>query len=497
MAKPQGLSKDVLKISVTRFFAFGLSLIIPIVLTHYLTQDEYGSYRQLILLFSTLQPIFLFGMPTSLRFFIPRADKKEAGIFVIQNTIFIFVSGLILFFIISITGGPISVLLFGNDLTTYMLLLGAHAFLFMGSSFLGLLLIVNDDVNLAAVIAVVFAILDVFIMCGATIIYRSLEGLMIGIILASFIKYCVTIIYISRNFKFGKIIIDKPRFRAQIKYALPFGLASIVGIININVDKYFISFFLDPEVFAVYSIGAYLAPIILVVQRSVTDIITPRMSYLHKHNRLEDIRVLWHESIRKLGLILFAITAFLLIAARDVISIFFPEAYILAASVLMIYLLLLPIGVTYYASIFMATGRTAIIFKVSVITLALNFFANYAFIQLFDMMGFNIIFGPPVATVLVTYVVAFVFISSIRYELNTDFENVFPWGEVGKLALIALIAGAVTYLVYFYLAPLLPLIRVVVAGLIFLALYISLAVWLKSFTKGDWELVKAIFGRGD
>ena len=495
MAKPQGLSKDVLKISVTRSFAFGLSLIIPIVLTHFLSQEEYGSYRQLILLFSTLQPIFLFGMPASLRYFIPRATKREASIFVIQNTIFIFVSGLVLFFIISVTGGPLSVLLFGNDLTTYMLLLGVHAFLFMGSSFLGLLLIVNDDVNLAAVIAVVFAILDVFIMCGATIIYRSLDGLMLGIILASFIKYCVTIIYISRNFKFGKKLIYKTKFRSQIKYALPFGLASIVGIININVDKFFISFFLAPEVFAVYSIGAYLIPIILVVQRSVTDIITPRMSYLHKYNRLEDIRVLWHESIRKLGLILFAITAFLMIAAEDIITIFLPESYILAASVLTIYLLLLPIGVTYYGAIFMATGRTGIIFKITATMLVMNFFANYVFIQLFEYLGKDIIYGPPIATVVVTYIIAFIYLYKIREELNVNFKSVFPWKVMGKLSGVAIICSVVTYLLYLLLSGFAPLLRVVSVGLVFLGLYFGMITTLKLFRDDDWALLKSIFAK--
>lgn len=487
------LSKDVFKISSARFFAFGITLIIPVVLTHYLTQGEYGSYRQLVLLFTTLQPFFLFGLPASLRYFIPRSAKKDAGTFVFQAMIFIFFSGLILFFIISLLGGPLSILLYNNNLTEYMLLLGAHAFLLTGSSFLGVLMIVNDDINLSAAVAIVFAIVDIIVMCGFVIIYESITGLMAGIILASFFKYCVAIGYIARNFKPGRKIINRPKFNAQLVYAFPIGLASIVSIININVDKYFISFFLDPEIFAVYSIGAYLTPIILVVQRSVTDIIIPRMSYLHKHNKLKEIRALWHESIRKLGLILFPITAFLIIAANDVVTIFFPSSYILAASILMIYLLLLPIGVSYYGGIFMATGNTKIIFKIAVIMLVMNFIANFVFIQIFDYLGFDIIFGPPAATVMVTYIMAFVYIAKIRQELNVNLKNVFPWKVLLKLTMTAVICGSIIYLPYIYLSALAPIIRVLLMGLVFLGLYLVLINIMKLFRKDDWELIKSIF----
>ena len=38
-----------------RAAAFGLSLVIPVVLVRLLAQDEYGSYQQLVLLYATAQ----------------------------------------------------------------------------------------------------------------------------------------------------------------------------------------------------------------------------------------------------------------------------------------------------------------------------------------------------------------------------------------------------------------------------------------------------------
>ena len=493
MEKNRVLSKDVLKISLARFFAFGIMLVIPVVLTRYLTQEDYGSYRQLILLFTTLQPFFLFGIPASLRYFMPRAEEKDASVFVSHALLFIFFSGILLFLILSFTGGFLTSLLYNNDLSEYMLLLGLHAFLFLGSSFIGILMIVNDDVNLSAVVAVLFGVLDIIFMCGTVIIYQDITGLLIGIITAGSIKYLVVVAYVLRNFDLKGKLIDKPKFKVQLAYSFPIGLAAILGVINVNIDKYFISFYLDPEAFAVYSIGAYLTPIVLVVQRSVTDIIIPRMSKMHKQNKLKDMRELWHESIRKFGLIIFPITGFLLIAAHDVITIFFPASYGQAASVLSIYLFLLPIGITSYAAIFMSTGKTDIIFKLTVVTLIINFIANLTFIELFGELGLEIIYAPPTATIIITYIVSFFYIYKIRDELKVDLKSVFPWLILFKLVCVTIACCALTILIYFILSDIIPALRVLIVGIGFLAIYAVLIKTLRIFREDDWKLIKSLF----
>src|SRR5262245_1104010 len=70
--------RPALSLVIGRSLGFGAAFAIPIVLSRVLDQAEFGTYKQLFLIYATLFGIAQLGMAESLYYFIPR-DAARAG----------------------------------------------------------------------------------------------------------------------------------------------------------------------------------------------------------------------------------------------------------------------------------------------------------------------------------------------------------------------------------------------------------------------------------
>ena len=73
-------------ITVGRTLAFGASFFIPVVLARVFSTEEFGTYKQVFILFDTLFYIVQAGLATSLFYFLPRAPQ-HAPRYVANTTI--------------------------------------------------------------------------------------------------------------------------------------------------------------------------------------------------------------------------------------------------------------------------------------------------------------------------------------------------------------------------------------------------------------------------
>ena len=79
-----------------RAFSFLLSLLIPFFLTRILLKEDYGSYQQLVMIYTIVQAILIFGMPQALLYYYPRKDTNEHPLLIKQTWIILVCSALII-----------------------------------------------------------------------------------------------------------------------------------------------------------------------------------------------------------------------------------------------------------------------------------------------------------------------------------------------------------------------------------------------------------------
>ena len=79
------LSRKIIILIYGRALSFLISLVIPIALTRLLLKEDYGSYQQLVMIYSIIQAILLLGIPQSLLYFYPRSEKENHSMLVKQT----------------------------------------------------------------------------------------------------------------------------------------------------------------------------------------------------------------------------------------------------------------------------------------------------------------------------------------------------------------------------------------------------------------------------
>ena len=107
---------------------------------------------------------------------------------------------------------------------------------------------------------------------------------------------------INWNFNYlNKKHTGKSYYREQLAYGIPVGLTAMIGVINVNVDKYMVAMFFSTSIFGVYYLGSLWAPIFGWIVQSAAQVITPRLSKAHKDNNLTEMRDLYNQSVEKLS----------------------------------------------------------------------------------------------------------------------------------------------------------------------------------------------------
>ena len=127
---------------------------------------------------------------------------------------------------------------------------------------------------------------------------------------------------------------------------------------NYQVDKVVVSLLYPPETFALYAAGAFEIPLAGVTSVVVLSVIMPEFVRRFRSQDVEGFLTLWHHSMLKLALPVFAVAGFLMVFAGPIVQIAFSAQYAESVWPFRIYLLFLPLRITVWSQILAATGDT-------------------------------------------------------------------------------------------------------------------------------------------
>ena len=108
--------------------------------------------------------------------------------------------------------------------------------------------------------------------------------------------------------------------RKQLAYALPLGIAAVIIGVQSDIDNYFVANHFGAAAYAIYAIGCFQLPIIGIISDSVGSVMIPRVSYLQKFGRRQEIIELTAKMMRKLSAAYFPLYVFFLVLGREFIT---------------------------------------------------------------------------------------------------------------------------------------------------------------------------------
>jgi len=484
------LSRKIIILIYGRAFSFLISLAIPIALTRLLLKEDYGTYQQLVMIYSIIQAILLLGIPQSLLYYYPRSEKENHSLLIKQTWSIVAYSAI---FVIIATWGSSELMknMFPeHHLQPFIFLIGVYTGIMLLVMPLQNLLVLEGKESLAMKTMIGFTVIDIIVLPSAAWFNPSTLGMVHGIIATAILKAILVLGYIYLNY-LNKEHLGNTYYKEQLAYGIPVGLTAMIGIINVNVDKYLVAMFFSTSVFGVYYLGSLWAPIFGWLTQSASQVIIPRLSKAHKDKNLTEMRDLYNKSTEKLSFLFFPLTIFLILMAEPLIITMFTEKFIDTIPIFTIYMILLPTYPFRIGWILMASGQTKFLLRLAILMSATNILLSYYLITTLD--GENRLLGIPFATVTVTWLSMFIIVYQSVSTLESRISEVYPWKKIFTIIGISLLSGIPVFALLSFNLPSLVLLVAsgIIYGLIFLYSSFKFNIWGESeikLIKSFWVL---------
>jgi len=469
-------------VSLGRVAAALAGLVTAMALSRLLSPAQYGTYRQVWLLFYALAPLLELGLPATVAYYLPRMSAAEIKSFLVQHGLILLVSGALMGVLFLTMGGVLErhfaspgmcALLRGFALFPAMLLpfkLTEHALIALGRA------------RLAGIVDACGALGQSAFVLGSVLWGSGLEQTFLLVSLwaaARWLLATASLLYLARH---HRIHWSAAHLRGQLRYALPIAAAAVAGIGARQVDQLIVSWRFSPEAFAVYVNGAYDIPLAQILTFSVTAVLIPAIVRARERGDATEIRRLWHGTVRRLAWLYFPAFTFLLVAARPLMVFLFSETYAASAGPFRVLLFLLPLRIALHGAFLRALGHSRPIFYGTLGTLLISTVLALALVRV-RPLG---LLGPALAVTAGGYWGAYYAGRAGIRAFGWRWADYFPWRQLAGIMAVALVAGGPTALVGQLVAGLPPVQQLATMGCVFAAVYITVGHVSRAAPAREW-----------
>jgi O-antigen/teichoic acid export membrane protein len=470
-------------VSIGRAVATLAGLATVMVLSRILTRQDYGTYRQVWLVFFTLAPVLEMGVPPSVSFFGPQLSRDERKTYLAQNGLTLVVAGALLALALLSFASPIA-RLFRNP----ELIVPLRAFAIFPAFTLSYDLVENALVSLgrAGTSGIVTAASGIVQMGVTLIAFTSgapLPQVFLCLGLFALARWIVSVAVLLRVYRDQPIRWEAGQLRQQLAFALPMGAATMVGLLTRQADKVIISTHFSPDHFAIYSNGAYDVPLINIVTMSVTAVLVPAIVRARAENRMDEVRRLWHGAARRVAVLFFPAFCLLFVVARPFVVLLFSPEYAASAAPFRVFLFLLPLRIVFHAGFLRALGHTKPILYASAGGFVIGLGLALGLVQV-RALG---LLGPALGSVAAAYWATFYSIRMASRAMGWSWKDYFPWRTLAAIMAVSLVAAAPAAAVGWLVRHAAPLTQLLAIGGTYAAVYLALGETTGAARTNEWR----------
>jgi O-antigen/teichoic acid export membrane protein len=483
----QSRTSKVLALSLGQGLTAAVTLLTGVVLARMLTVGELATYRQTLLAYNIAAPILSLGLSSGLYYFLPNETKRARAI-VVEGMLVMLFMGAIYSLFIACGGNFLLAQRFSNpNIEASLLYLIPYPLLTLPAGLLGAVLVVRGKVKQLTVFNVLSNLLLGVGVISVCILWADPQILIITFVVISLVNGLIAIILMLKAVPDGDGPPQLSNIKTLIVYSLPLALASMMGSIALQLDKFVVSAMRTPEEFAIYSNGAIEIPLIGMITGAISTVILVDMAAYCKNGHKEKALVLFKKGAVHSALILLPVMAFLMVYAEEFITILFSDKYNGSINIFRIYLGILPVRIVMYGAALMALNMTRVVLWRSIGDLSVNAVLSCLFVYYWGP------YGAAYATVITLIVWTVPFnLKMIGKGFGCKWYEVLPLGPICKIAAISLFVALFSGLLTFIVDVKVEIFTFTLGAFVFGGLYLGL-VW-RMLVEGR-EAAMALFAK--
>jgi O-antigen/teichoic acid export membrane protein len=343
---------------------YALQFLLPMVLARTLDVESFGKYRLLWLAVATVMALVPLAMPQSLYYFLPRSDAPAKRLYINQTLAFLALTG-------SIAAWAVSP--WNPWLPQSMRALGAHeavvpafVLLWAVASLLDLLPTVDERVQWQARVTVALSALRAGSLSVAALLTRDLDAVLLVLLAFVAFKALLLLAYVQRYHGLRGPIARRDALADQARYAVPFGFSSALHGLRGQADGWVAATLFPLHMFAAFSVGGVLGPMLTMFRQSFSYAFLPSMSRLQAGGDLPAMLALNNRANMIVAAVSFPLVAFAFVFAEPLISAVYTSAYVDAVPVMRFYCLS-------YAAFVVELNSILLLFRQGTFAMRVNF----------------------------------------------------------------------------------------------------------------------------
>ncbi len=475
-----------------KFSSFALGLVSAMVLSRYFSKSEYGTYRQILYIYSTLLVIFSAGLPLVFDYFLPRYNLAQGKEIVFKVSKVLFLTGLAFSVFLFAFSGLIAKILKNPELSTGlkyfapipMLLLPTMGIEGIFSSYRKTIYIAIYN-TLSRSLILIFIVLPVVFFNGTylTAIY--------GWIIVSIIT--LGIAFYFKGIPFKNVVSEKSNlnFINIFKYSMPLVLASIAGIAIKAADQFYISRFFGAEVFAEFANGFIEIPFVTMITGATAIVLMPLFSKIVNDKTDVNILVtLWQNALKKSVILIYPMVVFFLFYSKDIMTVLYSETYSGASRFFSTAMTVNFFNVIVFSPLLFSLGETRFYARIHIFFAFLIWIGEYFIVKIFNDPLSIAIFSVSIQVCII--LISLGYVSKIT---RISISKLFPVGRLIIIALHSIVTLlAVKMFINFALSEISTILYLSLSGFGYLILLWMTSKWFKI---NYLEIIIPIFKRNN
>lgn len=427
LSKNGSIGKDTLILTTSKFIVLLISLVTTMLLSRFRSLEEYGTYSQLLISINLVTTFFVLGFPNSLNYFLGQADSNNdkrafLSVYYTSISLFSFISGVVL-----VVFSPFIEQYFENPLIrNYIYILALLPWTKISLTSIEHVLVALRKTRYLMKFRVLHSLMLILIILIVELLNLGFREYMLMFIIVELVSALITYVIASNIIGKLNISFDIEILKKILRFSIPMGVASLVGVLSLELDKLVIGKHFSTSEIAIYTNAAKELPI-TIIATSFTAVLMPRLVKLLKKNQLIESVKLWGISIKLSYIVISFFASTLIVFAPEVITILYSSKYLAGVPVFRVYNLVLLFRITYFGIILNSMGRTKFVFYSSIISLGANLILNLIFLRIFGFIG------PAIATLIAVGLVALFQIIATTKVTGISFKKIFPWKDLAYI----------------------------------------------------------------
>lgn len=311
--------------------AHGFAIVSSMILSRYFNKADYGTYKQVMYVYSTLLTVFTLGLPKAFSYFLPRVELAQSKSLIRKITNLFFLLGGVFSLLLFVFSPQIALILKNPELTKALRIFAIVPFFLLPTMGLDGILATFRQSRYIALYHISTNIFKLLCVALPVMVWNlGYEQALWGFVVSSFITFLLAL-YLKylpvRNEGTEKC---KITYKDIFRFSIPLLTASLWGILIHSADQFFVSRYFGNEVFAEFSNGSMELPFVGMIVGACATVLSPIFSRL-SHEQVDpkkEVYPLWMSVFEKTAKLIYPLVIYCMVFADIVMVTLYSGKYV-------------------------------------------------------------------------------------------------------------------------------------------------------------------------